>query len=130
MDLVDLHVIRRHYDTPAALTLNLDESSWMLLRREVKKSNRITFLGPSLHEAINRYKDRNWTVRSQTVDPQGDGSRAVINQNQLSTLVLDLGVPVDEELHCGKIAVLKQALIVDEWQDIFPVQLQRRMKLK
>jgi hypothetical protein len=30
-DLVSLYVLQRHYDTPAALTLELEEPSWELL---------------------------------------------------------------------------------------------------
>ena len=128
MDLLSLYVLHRHYDTPAVLALDLDEPSWESLKREVKKPDRMTFLGPSFHEAMNGYKDRNWTVRALTINPQGDGSKARIDPNQPSMLMLDLGVPVDEELHCGKLAVLKHALSQDEWQEIFPVQLRRRMK--
>ncbi len=127
-DLVMLYVLRRHYDTPAALSLELEEPSWELLKREAKKPDIMTFLGPTFHEALNGYKDQNWTVRSLKINPKGDGSRVQIDPNQPSSLVLDLGVPVDEELHCGKLAVLKHAFGVDEWQDIFPAQLKRRLK--
>jgi hypothetical protein len=127
-DLVSLYVLRRHYDTPAALTLELKEPSWELLRRETKNPDVLTFLGPTFHEAVNGYKDQNWVVRALKINPKGDGSRAEIDSNQPSLVVLDLGTPVDEELHCGKLAILKRAFSVGEWQDIFPTQLRRRLK--
>jgi hypothetical protein len=67
-------------------------------------------------------------VRALKINLGGDGSRAEIDSNQPSVVVLDLGAPVDEELHCGKFAALKHAFSVDEWQDIFPTQLKRRLK--
>jgi hypothetical protein len=127
IDLMNLQVIRRHYDSPAAQILKLNDSAWERLKREAQRLDRMTCLGPTFHEFANGYKDRNWTVRATRLDSQGDGLGAQIYPEEPSTLILDLGVPVDEDLHCGKDAVLKDAQSIDEWQDIFPTQLKRRI---
>jgi hypothetical protein len=123
-DQLLLMVNGRHYESPVSTVLNLDDRSWNKLKRQKKKQNTFTFLGPGLHEMMFGYKDPTWTIRSCDAQPQDDGVTSIIDPYKPSEIVMDLGLEINEELPCGPEAVFSE--LKKKPIDIIPEQLKRR----
>jgi hypothetical protein len=124
-DMLILHVVGRHYDSPARQVLQLPRHEWGRLKRGAGSADRSLYLGPSNYEIINQKTDNTWVIRAVrtrlgSVEHTDDWSRV-----ESPTVLLDLGTPVDEELYSTRVA-LSRVMGEDGWQDLLPKQLNRR----
>ncbi|HEY0323067.1 MAG TPA: hypothetical protein VGC66_19075 [Pyrinomonadaceae bacterium] len=127
-DILDLYVFDRHYDSPAAQLLALDDSTWKRLKDETKDRNQLVFLGPSFYEISTGLTDHTWIIRACKAQPQGDGSRATIGFGEPTTEILNLGTAVDEELF--SLDEIMCQIVGNDWREILAVQLKRHRKEK
>lgn len=127
-DLLELAVHGRHYDSPTTQLLALGEDEWNMLRALSARNDRKLFLGPTLYELLHGHRDSVWVVREVAVQSgDADGlSWELIQGDEPAVVVLDLGTAVDEELYSLQAAQQRIAL-TDGWQDLFPIQLGRRL---
>jgi hypothetical protein len=128
-DVLTLQVGGRHYDSPAEQVLNLPRTAWKMLKREVRSSNKDIYLGPSPHEVINRKPDRTWLIRGVKTRPAEEENTVPFSMVEPSTVIMDLGTPVDEELYSTDDA-FDRSFGTDKWQNLLPVQLNRRRAQK
>ena len=124
-EVLTLNVEGRHYDSPAEQVLNLPRTSWKLLKREVEASNSRLYLGPSPYEVIYGKPDQRWLVRKVKTVPGDDKNAVQWSAAEPSTVVMDLGTPVDEELFSTDDAFARTSG-TDKWQDLLPIQINRR----
>jgi hypothetical protein len=124
-DVLTLQVWGRHYDSPAEEVLNLPRTMWKMLKREVKSSNKDVYLGPSPYEVHHQKPDRTWLIRGVKTRPAEEENTVLFSMAEPSTVIMDLGTPVDEELYSTDDA-FDRSLGADRWQDLLPVQLNRR----
>lgn len=125
LDLLTLHVVGRHYDSPANQVLRLPQHEWKRLKRETVAANRRVYLGPSGHEIVNQKTDRTWIIRAVRTRPGSVEDSEAWSPSEPPTVLLDLGTPVDEELYSTR-AALSRVTGGDSWQDLLPRQLSRR----
>ncbi len=127
-DLLELAVHGRHYDSPTTQLLALGEDEWNMLRALSARNDRKLFLGPTLYELLHGHRDSVWVVREVAVQSgDADGlSWELVQGDEPAVVVLDLGTAVDEELYSLQAAQQRIAL-TDGWQDLFPIQLGRRL---
>lgn len=127
-DVLTLRVWGRHYDSPAEQVLNLPRAAWKMLKREVKSSNKDVCLGPSPHEVHHRKHDKTWLIRGVKKKPAEEPHTALFNIEEPSMVIMDLSTPVDEDLYTTD-DVFDRSFGVDRWQDLLPVQLNRRSRI-
>ena len=110
--------------------LNYDDSTWENLK-QLTTNNKTIYLGPSPYEIQNRIVDQKWYIRSvETLKtPIEDGYITIINPQKPSKIELDLNLPIDEELFSIDTA-FKRITGQNGWQDLLPLQLERRMKIQ
>ncbi|MCA1616873.1 MAG: hypothetical protein LC800_22875 [Acidobacteria bacterium] len=125
LDLLTLHVVGRHYDSPVGQLLHLPRQEWRRLKREAGAANRRVFLGPSDHEIINQKTDHTWIIRAVRTKPGRVEHSEAWSASEPPKVLLDLGTPVDEELYSAR-AALGRVTGKDGWQDLLPRQLDRR----
>lgn len=126
-DVLTLHVFR-HYDSAVRHVLNLDEATWRELKRRTSAGTSIVFLGPSLIEISRRVTDSTWIIREIPGTPSDDGRGLSFSSGQPSQILLDLKVPVEEELYSVSHAIERMAGQA-EWQTILPRQMERRRRI-
>jgi hypothetical protein len=128
-DVLLLHVLK-HYDSAAPHVLNLDKSTWNSLKAETRAKGVMVFLGPSLVDIPRRIKDSTWLIREVVGTPHaGDDRRISIPFNQPSKTLLDLGIPVEEELY-SLTSALQRVLDADSSKRLLPQQIARRNRTK
>lgn len=125
LDLLTLHVVGRHYDSPARQVLHLPRHEWRRLKRETAAADRRVYLGPSHYEVVNQKTDSTWIIRAVRTKPGSAEHLKTWSPSELPTILLDLGTPVDEELYSARTA-LGRVTGEDGWQDLLPGQLGRR----
>lgn len=130
-NLLLLNVSGFHYDSPTQQILNYDDSTWENLKQLTTINNKTIYLGPSPYEIQNRIVDQKWYIRSvETLKtPIEDGYITIINPQKPSKIELDLNLPIDEELFSID-TVFKRITGQNGWQDLLPLQLERRMKIQ
>jgi hypothetical protein len=124
-DALTLKVWGRHYDSPAEQVLYLPRVDWKRLKRETKTPYTDVYLGPSPHEVMHRKPDPTWVIHGVRTKPVEEKHRVRLGHAEASTVLMDLGTLVDEELYSLNEA-LDRATGTDGWQDLLPVQLKRR----
>jgi hypothetical protein len=128
-DVLTLHVFR-HYDSAAEYVLRLEESKWRLLKGRTSAGDSIVFLGPSSYEISKRIEDSTWIIREIAGVPLTDGRPGIeISYGQPSTILLNLGVPVEEDLYSLADAIGRVSG-QDRWQSLLPKQMERRKTSK
>jgi hypothetical protein len=125
LDLLTLHVVGRHYDSPANQVLHLPRHEWRRLKRETVAPNQRVYLGPSGHEIVNQKTEHTWIIRAVRTRPGSDENSEAWSLSEPPTVLLNLGTPVDEELYSTR-AALSRVAGGDGWQDLLPRQLGRR----
>lgn len=128
-DLLTLRVWGRHYDSPVEQIVNLPNAIWKSLKREVKSANSDVYLGPAPQDIMHNKADRTWMIRGVRREPGEKEHTAYFSMDEPSTVIMDLGTPIDEELYSVDDAFNRNAGI-DKWQNLLPVQLNRRGKRK
>lgn len=125
-DLLDLYVLDRHYDSPAAQLLALDDSTWRMLKEEATDRNQLVFLGPSFYEISTGLTDHTWIVRACKAQPQEDGLSTRIEFGEPSAEILNLGTAVDEELF--SLDEIMRQIVGDDWRELLAAKLKRYRK--
>jgi hypothetical protein len=125
IDLLTLRVWGRHYDSPVEQILNLPNAIWKKLKREVKSPNRDVYLGPAPQDTMHKKADRTWMIRGVRTEPGDKENTVHFSMNEPSTVIMDLGTPIDEKLYSVDDA-FNQNSGIDKWQNLLPVQLSRR----
>jgi hypothetical protein len=124
-DVLILHVMK-HYDSAARHVLNLDQASWGSLKAKTGLKNIILFLGPSLVDIPRRIKDSTWRIRELVGTASAGNERSIsIPFDQPSRVLLDLGIPVEEELYCQNNAI-QRVVGADNSRKLLPEQIARR----
>jgi hypothetical protein len=121
-DILAFNVFGKYYDSPAAQVLRLDEAMWGRLRGEADKPGRMVFLGPAFHEVMTRQVDPTWIIRACEIEPGANGMSAAIDYTEPTTVLLDLGTPVDEELYTQD-KIMSDMLGAENWQKLLPSYL-------
>jgi len=127
-DVLDLYVFDRHYDSPAAQLLALDDSTWRRLKEETKDCDQLVFLGPSFYEISTGLTDHTWIIRACKAQPQEDGRSARIEFGEPTAEILNLGTAVDEELF--SLDQIMCQIVGDDWRELLAAQLKRYRKEK
>jgi hypothetical protein len=81
----------------------------------------MVFLGPAFHEVMTRQTDPTWIIRACEIEP-GGGMSAAIDYTEPTTVLLDLGTPVDEELYTQD-KIMSEMLGAENWQKLLPSYL-------
>jgi hypothetical protein len=124
-DVLVLHVMR-HYDSAAPHVLKLDQASWNSLKAETASQSKMLFLGPSLVDIPRRIRDSTWLVREVFGTPSAGNDRSIsIPFKQPSRILLDLGIPVEEELYSLTDAI-QRVCGADSSMKLLPEQIARR----
>lgn len=122
-EILDLYVSDRHYDSPAAQLLALDDPTWRRVKQETKNRNQLVFLGPSFYEITTGHTDHTWIIRACKAQPQEDGLSVRIEFGEPTTEILNLGTEVDEELF--SLDKIMRQIVGDDWRDLLAAQLKR-----
>ena len=95
-DIVNLNTINKFYDTPVDKILKLDEKTWNTIKKEYP--NQLKYLGPTITDtpigdtwAVNLLKGK----RTKT----DRGFRIDVSFSRKSTLLIDLGIPIEEKVY-------------------------------
>lgn len=121
-DILAFNVFGKYYDSPVAQVLRLHEEAWNNLQAEVHKPGRMVFLGPAFHEIMTRQVDATWIIRACKIEPGDDDLSATIDYMEPTTVLLDLGIPVDEELYTQD-KIMSDMLGAENWQKLLPSYL-------
>lgn len=121
-----LMVAGKHYDAGAEAVLRSSDEIWNRLVALSQKRGTFLYLGPTLADVLNgRSKPQTWIV--QRIQAEHDGQDLVLDGSSEGELVVDLGIPIHEELYSLSTAAAR-AVGQDEWMGLLPVQLERRRR--
>ena len=85
------------------------------------------------HELLKKIQDSTWIIRKVPIKEEiqtADGATGqVIDPNQPTETIFDLGAKIDEPLYSLEDAFLRSSG-QDGWQDLFQIQLNRRFEIE
>jgi hypothetical protein len=94
-DVCRLCVVGKYYDSPVVKILNLSADEWSLIKNRPKNS--IAFLGPTINSIPRGDFYNEWKISE--LEGTIDGHQMTINPSSTDKQVLNLSIPIEEELY-------------------------------